>query len=152
MGSSPTVVLVGCCGPKLDRRAPARDLYTSDLFKKARAFAERNGEQLGSWAILSAKHSLIFPDRPTDPYDLSLSSLTPGELESWLITTEVSLRYHAGCFGWRRAVVLAGEGYIEAVRRSGIPFETPLAGMQIGERLAWFKREAGLFADAAVSP
>ena len=48
--------LVGCGKSKLDRSAPARDLYTGLLFKAALAVAEAEfGEDV--W-ILSAKHDL----------------------------------------------------------------------------------------------
>lgn len=50
--------------------------------------------------------------------------------------------------GWP-VVVLAGELYVEALRRGAeafrrpVPrdFHDPLKGLQVGQRLAWFKRE-----------
>ena len=53
------IYLVACVAAKLDRPAPARDLYTSPWFQKARAYVERQG---GQWFVLSAKHGLIAPD------------------------------------------------------------------------------------------
>ena len=71
-------ILVACCGPKLDHAAPARDLYTSDLFTKSRAYAERNG---CGWAILSAKHGIVLPDEVIAPYDVTLKTM-PAEQQS----------------------------------------------------------------------
>src|SRR3546814_861850 len=53
------VFLVACVAAKLDRPAPARDLYASPWFQKARAYVERQG---GAWFILSAKHGLTAPE------------------------------------------------------------------------------------------
>jgi hypothetical protein len=49
-------VLVSCVKDKLDHPAPAKDLYTSDLFRKARGYAERVGVP---WFILSSEHGLV---------------------------------------------------------------------------------------------
>lgn len=46
------VVLVGCVKRKLSHPAPARDLYTSPLFAKGRAYAEASG---AAWFVLSAQ-------------------------------------------------------------------------------------------------
>src|SRR3546814_7260194 len=63
------VFLVACVAAKLDRPAPARDLYASPWFQKARAYVERQG---GAWFILSAKHGLIAPETVIAPYDETL--------------------------------------------------------------------------------
>jgi len=47
-----TICLVGCGKSKLDRAAPAKDLYTGSLFRAARAFAEQT---------VSRIKELIFP-------------------------------------------------------------------------------------------
>lgn len=39
--------------------APAADLYTSDWFRKARAYAERYAD---TWFVLSALHGVLAPD------------------------------------------------------------------------------------------
>src|SRR5690606_13413659 len=55
-----TIALVSCVSSKEPHAAPARDLYTSALFRKARAYAERNAD---AWYILSAKYGLVDPNR-----------------------------------------------------------------------------------------
>ncbi len=70
--------LVGCCKKKLDRAAPARELYQSDLFKSSVAWLEARDE-LDGWAILSAKHRLVMPDDVIYPYELSLADMNQRE-------------------------------------------------------------------------
>src|SRR3546814_2942975 len=65
------VFLVACVAAKLDRPAPARDLYASPWFQKARAYVERQG---GAWFILSAKHGLIAPETVIARYDETLGA------------------------------------------------------------------------------
>lgn len=71
-----TVVLLGCVKTKLDRRAPAKDLYCSRLWVWRRAYAEANGRP---WLILSAMHGLVEPEAQLDPYDLALAELSARE-------------------------------------------------------------------------
>ncbi|MGZ5227486.1 MAG: DUF6884 domain-containing protein [Burkholderiales bacterium] len=54
-----SIFLVSCVSRKAGMPLPARALYTSDLFRKVRAFVERAG---GPWFILSAEHGLVHPD------------------------------------------------------------------------------------------
>ena len=44
--------------------AKAKDLYTSDWFRKARAYVEHRG---GPWFILSAEHGLVDPETVIGP-------------------------------------------------------------------------------------
>src|SRR3546814_14699200 len=75
--SSPSpVFLVACVAAKLDRPAPARDLYASPWFQKARAYVERQG---GAWFILSAKHGLIAPETVIAPYAETLGAMKAGD-------------------------------------------------------------------------
>ncbi|MDQ0619218.1 DUF6884 domain-containing protein [Arthrobacter globiformis] len=59
-GEPCTIGLVACASQKLQRPAPARELYVSQWFKKASAYAELTCDR---WYILSAKHGLIYPDQ-----------------------------------------------------------------------------------------
>ena len=64
-----TIVLIGCSKSKLDEPAPARELYTGQLFKKAVAWTERQGHQ---WFVISALHGLVAPNQSISPYNYSL--------------------------------------------------------------------------------
>jgi hypothetical protein len=74
------VVLVACCGPKLKEPVPAADLYISDLFKKARTYAERRGR----WFILSALHGLLDPSAVVAPYDVTLKKMPAAKRREWV--------------------------------------------------------------------
>lgn len=56
--ASARVVVVGCVATKLDRPAPAKDLYVSPLFARRRRYAEAIGDL---WVIFSAKHGIVGP-------------------------------------------------------------------------------------------
>jgi hypothetical protein len=132
-----TIGLVACCGKKLDHPAPARELYQSALFKLSRAYVERHCPD--GWAILSAKHGLVLPRQIVQPYDRSLAHLSQEARMSWAHRTNREL---VARFPGARFVVLAGERYLLALCAPlGKPlvYEAPLAGLGIGERLAWLK-------------
>ncbi len=139
---APDVVLVGCVKSKLDHPSPARDLYTSALFRKARAYAESTGSP---WYVLSAEHGLVEPTRVIGPYERTLSK-APREYRStwgeWVVNDLAVLLVD----GLRNKVVEvhAGSAYVEAIRPrlsvEGATLVEPLAGLAIGERLAWYGR------------
>lgn len=79
-GIRPVVHLVACGFAKLDTEAPARDLYTGDVTRKAIAFASTRG---GYCVILSARYGVLDLDEVVAPYDTRLDDLTPGELDDW---------------------------------------------------------------------
>lgn len=140
-----TVVLVGCGKSKLSRPAAAKDLYTGALFKKARAYAERIGDE---WAILSAKHFLVMPNEVIEPYERQLKGLSPDYLRQWIWNTNWFIRSR-----WKvwenkiRFICLAGQEYAQAfdheILSNGakIDAEFPLAGMGIGQRLQFLSRK-----------
>jgi hypothetical protein len=135
-----TVVLVGCGKSKLDHAAPAKDLYTSSLFKKARAYAEREGD---AWAILSAKNFLVMPDEVIEPYEQEMGKLDPDRRRQWQIHVNYSVRSRWPQEDWRY-VALVGELYkIGFQWPSMLPTEYPLDGMMIGERLQFLTPSGG---------
>jgi hypothetical protein len=125
-----TVCLIACCGPKVADSAPVRHLYTSPLFRKSVAFAERNWWR---WAVLSAKHGVVQPDDVLDPYDQTLSSMTAWERFEWAGKTrrQLEMVFDLGT----EFVVLAGKHYRAAV--AGLPHTVPMAGLGIGRQLQW---------------
>lgn len=74
------LLLVGCVKRKLDRPAPARDLYTSALFRKERDYAERSRLR---WYMLSAEHGLVAPETVLAPYDLRLTRTPQAYRREW---------------------------------------------------------------------
>lgn len=120
--------LVSCSGRKLPRSAPARDLYASPLFRKSRELVELTCD---AWAILSAAHGLVLPDRVLEPYDVTLTRLEAAERRRWAEATreEILDVFGRDCTFY----VLAGVHYLAALE--GLSVITPLAGLGIGKRL-----------------
>ena len=137
----PTVdlCLVSCVGRKGQSPAPAKDLYLSDWFIKARRVVEMEGWK---WFVLSAKHGLLDPEESVAPYEKTLNTMSAEERRSWANEVWETLGPHLA--GVRSVVFFAGQKYREhlepRLRDLGIEVRVPMEGLAIGEQLAWFKR------------
>lgn len=60
------LVVIPCSATKLDRTAPAEDLYIGPYHRMCRRAAESLGGRL---VILSARHGLLTPQTVLDPYN-----------------------------------------------------------------------------------
>lgn len=161
----PTVILVGCVATKRDRPTRARELYTSPLFKKRRAYVEARADELGArWAILTAHPNGIFrPREVVAPYDWTLDDHVDNPQDkkgrpwrtAWAARVKVRLRslvdLEADENGFRRpspqtVEVHAGRAYVEALEGclteydnfTNLEITHPVEGLQIGEQLAWY--------------
>ena len=140
------VNLVACVGQKLDRAAPARELYTSDWFRKARAYVERQEREEGiPWFILSAKYGLLHPDAVIPPYEVTLNAMPAAARRQWAARTFRQMRsagIQRGKVG--EVVFLAGRKYREHLVAAlqaleGIESVVPMQGLGIGQQKAWLK-------------
>ena len=148
------ILLISCGKSKRDASSPAGELYTGGLFRAAAAHAEALGHP---WAILSARHGLLLPGQLVEPYEHRLradeaegwAGRVAGQIQVW--APDLGLRCRgpeAGnqCRIWDPAVweIHAGRDYTDPLMgrltRSQWTVEAPLAGLQVGERLAWYKR------------
>lgn len=141
------IALVACAKAKLAAPAPAGELYASPLFQLTRRYVEA-GPDYFDWYIVSAKHGLVDPDETLEPYDVTLAALRPAEREQWAERTaselvalygdaldrgvDVQVDLYAGA-PYRRALV-------PHLERPGFRVRAPLAGLRIGEQLAWLNR------------
>ncbi len=128
-----TVYLVSCVSEKLAQPMPARELYSSTWFKKARAFVER---QTGEWLILSARYGLVEPNQVIEPYHETLKEKSVEERREWSRKVVQELRPH--CSAGTSVVFLAGEKYREFLAPALIELgchEVPMKGLAIGEQL-----------------
>jgi hypothetical protein len=131
-----TIYLISCVSKKRDVPSPARDLYESELFRRARAYVEASGRP---WFILSAKHGLVDPDEVIAPYDETLNTMGVAERRAWAekVQAQMDERLPAA----ERIVVFAGRRYREFLmayfRRRAAKVEVPLEGLRIGEQLRW---------------
>jgi hypothetical protein len=146
------LVLVGCVKQKLPVPAPAKDLYTSPLFRKSRAYAEQAGVP---WFVLSAEHGLVTPEQRLAPYDLRLSK-TPREYRrAWGARVVDRLQQEVGPLTGKTIEVHAGAAYVEPIRplltHAGATVVEPLAGLKLGPRLAWYGATAEANAEGMVT-
>lgn len=127
--------LIACSRGKLSQPAPAAGLYNSRLFSLQRRYIELHAEQ---WFILSAKHGAVAPDTALEPYDLALTTLPVPARRAWARTVAQQLApYNDPATTW---LILAGATYCEYL----VPFlngqiRRPLAGLGIGEQVAWLQ-------------
>lgn len=137
-----TVALVGCSGRKLQRAAPARELYTSPLFRKSLAYAQTLTSDV---FVISAQHGLVPLDHQVEPYDLELRKMTDDERAWWGLEVTNAL---ARLFPREplRLVILAGSLYADHLTAYDVDhrawkFEEPLVGLEIGERLSFLNTQ-----------
>jgi hypothetical protein len=135
-----SIALVGCSGPKLDHPAPARDLYTSQLFRQALRLAELRHDVV---YVVSAKLELVLLDQVIEPYNKTMSSIAKEFRPIWGSRVWDSIvRRHQKTD--RQIYVYAGKDYAQPIRRAGFhqaTFHEPLARLMVGQRLAWLKAE-----------
>ena len=139
---APRVALVGCSATKLKRAAPARELYTSALFRAGYAYAETTCDAV---LIVSAFHGVVAPKAVIRPYDRSLRRLTKSEREDWGVRTVGHL---LPAFALPPLLILlAGQVYADALvhgaQGHNLPRpELPLRGIRgCGPRVKWLRLE-----------
>jgi len=130
--------LVACGARKLSHPAPARELYAGMLFRLASAYAERACDE---WYILSGKHGLVLPDEVLAPYDSAFPRMPAKWRWAWAVGVLDTLDRLGLNEDGTRWLILAGERF----RQFLVPglrgmVEVPLAGLGIGEQIAWLKR------------
>ncbi|WP_433130173.1 DUF6884 domain-containing protein [Micromonospora sp. CA-240977] len=131
--------LLACAQTKLDVPAPAHRLYTSTLFRKGCAYAERLNVP---WFILSAEHGLVAPDQLLAPYERYLPSASESYRAAWGLWVVERLDLLAGPLSGRAVEVHAGAAYVDAIASHLTAKDArvvdPLRGMAIGARLHWY--------------
>lgn len=134
-----TIGLVACSKTKLDRPSPARELYTSPLFRAARDYCEQTYD---GWLILSALHGLVTPGEIVVPYDVTLLTMSRRDRASWAARVAQGLRRYAGPRD--TLYVHAGDLYRHWVPEwTACPIRVPLAHLGIGQQLAWYAARRG---------
>ena len=133
------LLVIGCVSQKLDHAAPAKDLYTSELWRKRRAYAERAG---APWMILSALYGLLDPAAVVDTYNVDIGGLSKDASESWGRAVVRSLRVRLGELEGKTIEIHAGSQYLKPIethlRLEGARILLPLRGLSIGQQLAWY--------------
>lgn len=135
-----TVALISCGARKGAGPAPARELYTSTLFRKSRAFAEAYGD---SWYVISALHGLLSPDQTVSPYNFKMSQLSQRQREAWANRVTDSIKYHVP-YG-STIIIVAGRLYRENLEwrliRQGFDVLTPTRGQNIFQLMSYLTEQ-----------
>ena len=130
------VYLISCVKTKRKQACPARELYVSDWFLKARRYAETSGCH---WFILSAEYGLVAPDRVIAPYERTLKTMPIAERRAW--AERVSKELAVAVPKLSHVVFLAGEPYREFLARHlndrGVVVSVPMKGLVRGKQLSW---------------
>ncbi len=130
------IYLLSCVRQKQPVPAPAKDLYTSSWFRKARCYVENTGQP---WFVLSAKYGLVHPDEVIAPYDCTLNAMPVAERRRWASRVLKQLEPHLD--GVKCVVFLAGKRYREflelPLRHQGLDVRVPMEGLRIGEQSQW---------------
>ena len=131
-----TVVLISCVKKKLDHAAPAKDLYTSPLFRLSWEYAKtRNPNKI---FILSAKYNLLNPEKVVEPYDQTLKSMGSQGRKEWSAEVLKELRNNTDTKN-DKFVLLAGRPYLKYIEDEIVHKEEPLKGLSIGRRISRLK-------------
>src|SRR5215210_3191243 len=122
------VLLVGSSGEVAGSPLPARELFTSLGFARARAHAARSGLP---WFVLSAKHGLLDQDDVVGPFDVLLGDQPAGYRAAWAEWVVVQLADRVRLPG-ATVEVHGGVDFAQALKaplaRRGARTEIPLPG------------------------
>ena len=136
------IALVSCAKNKQAIAAPARDLYTSQLFAYQRRYAEKFAD---GWYILSAEHGVLHPDEMIAPYERSLNNMPIAERRCW--ASRVQHELLSVLTDATQVIILAGQRYKADVEPfladHGMSVVVPMEGLTIGRQLRWLKNEVG---------
>jgi hypothetical protein len=136
------VGLVGCVKSKRSQAAPARDLYSSPLFRGRRAWVEGTCDR---WFVLSAKHGLVEPDRVLAPYDETLTDLPRAARRAWSSRVVQALEDILGGLSGVVIELHAGSAYLDNGLAAGLSdrgavLEHPVKGLSFGQQLAFYRQ------------
>ena len=136
------LILVGCIKSKRHRAGPARDIYTSTLWRHRREYAELHGSP---WYILSAKHGLLAPDTWIEPYDLAIAGLSAAGCRQWSLGVLDGLAAQVQPLDGKTIEIHAGKRYAEfgledSLRDAGAIVRRPLEHVAgLGPQFCWYR-------------
>lgn len=143
------VILVGCTKRKEAEARPARDLYTSPMFRKRQEFAESSGRP---WVVLSAEYGAVDPDEVIEPYDRFLEDQSEAYKLDWADDVVEQLEMLHGPLDGRVFELHASQAYGDPIapllRAHGATLLRPMHGLRRGEQLQWYGQEGR----ATISP
>lgn len=153
------LILIGCSktkkavdfDPRTGGRVIPEQLYGSQLFSKRVDYANTRGLR---WAVLSARYGVWFPHIGLKAYDQTFAEMEAADIAAWHVGVAQRLMEELWeSYNLGRSVnpikpseltveIHAGADYChplaEILQAVGIAVELPLAGLGIGEQLAWY--------------
>jgi hypothetical protein len=125
--------------------APARELYTSPLFRMSLALAVHTCDHV---FVLSARHGLVELDRVLQPYNSTMRHHTARGRLDWGARVVAAIQ-SAIPVGYLELVMYAGADYVVPIANAalGLLVTEPMAGKQIGQRLQWLREQLAAAAD-----
>ena len=136
------IVLLSCTKSKLDKTAPAQELYSaSPMFQKTLEYGKKLKPD--KMYILSAKHHLVPLTKELAPYDKTLKEMPKDEKEKWGEETVKQMK-SAGINPEKdKFIFLTGNEYMKPLAKY-IPednMEKPMDGKRFGQRLKWLNSQ-----------
>lgn len=140
------IVLIACVSKKLDRKAMAKDLYTSQLFKRSLAYA--NKQNPDKIFILSALHYLLNLEDVIEPYNVTLSNIPKSKRNPGLkiLTAIEKVEWGKKVIDFLSKesdlindefIILAGQEYIKPLFNKISKLTNPLNGLKQGQRVKY---------------
>jgi len=142
------IVLIACVSQKLNKKAKAKDLYTSQLFKYSLAYAHSlNPDKI---FILSALHHLLDLEMEIEPYNVTLSNIPKSKRKEGLIVLSQAEKIEWGKkvvkmlseqtdLQYDQFILLAGQEYIKPIKPYIKNLDDRLHGLRQGERVKYLK-------------
>lgn len=131
------IALVSCVSKKQQGIHKAKDLYTSDWFKKARTYVETNYDK---WYILSAQYYLVDPEQELEYYEMYLPKQSKDYKKEWGLKVSQQLLIQDKT---AEIDIFAGMEYrkhlVPLLEGRGIKVNVPMQGLGIGSQLKWLK-------------
>jgi hypothetical protein len=99
------------------------------------------------WFVLSALHGLVTPDQVLEPYDLALTDMPVAARRDWSSHVLAALTEELGELAAYDYEVHAGAAYtdhglVDGLRDAGASVDLPVAGLSLGQQLAWYAGRA----------
>lgn len=148
--STKRIVLISCVSSKGKNKAKAKDMYKGPLFTNSLAYGlSLKPDQI---FILSALHHLLDLEKEIEPYDITLSYVTPNKKKK-KPSLKVLTKDEAKLWGQKvleqlsekadlkkdEFIILAGQDYVKPIANGLTIIKEPLIGIIQGKRPAKLK-------------
>ncbi len=132
------IILISCVSKKLSKKAKAKDLYISPLFKMNLAYAKiLNADTI---FVLSAKYGLVGLNQEIDTYNQTLNTMPVSMIKKWAEKVKIQMKGKIH-FEKDEIIFLAGERYRRFLAPLFKSSHVPMKGLGIGKQLQFLKNK-----------